>query len=149
MNNKRAMIGTFLLGAITAGALSHYYYAKKIKEWNLASDCTFELVTSQHDLVSTLHILKGLRSGNVTNVINECERNLDASVAGIASMAIEFPKVYPFLTNAYVFEHHRAINDFITPAKKYRETFPYESDDPVTGGKVAAAFALVNVQTNH
>lgn len=143
------MIGVFLLGAITAGALSHYYYAQKIKEWNLASDCSFELAISQHDLVNTLHILKGLRSGNVTNVINECERNLDSSVAGIASMAIELPKTYPFLTNDYVFENQQAINDFIKPAKKYREKFPYKSGDSNTDERVAAAFALVNVQTNH
>jgi hypothetical protein len=149
MSNKRAVIDAFLVGAIIAGASAYFFYSRQIKELELHHDISSEVAFGQHNIVSSIDILKYLRIGDVTNAIGYCEKTVDNSVISLAWQATESSKYYPFSTNNLAFEDNIAISA-IRHAKKYRDKFPYKSGDIYnTDEKVANAFALVNVQTNH
>jgi gas vesicle protein len=149
MSNKRAVIAAFLVGAIISGASAYFFYSRQIKELNLHRDISSEIAISQERLVNAIKTLKDLRSGDVTNAIIFCENLVDSSVVSLAGQVTEGSKWYPFSTNDLALENDFAMSA-IEHAKKYRDKFPYKSgDDFNTDKKVASAFALVNVQTNH
>ena len=148
MSNKGAIIGAFLVGVIIASAGAHFYYARQIKEVSLIQGYYCENLIRCEMIHDSVIELKYLRSGDFSNAVERCERNIDLAIKGLAWIAndMQTNQLVPAKQSGLAYSDTlKGLQD----AKKYRDIFPYKSGERANDNEVSNAFVLIKAQTNH